>query len=538
MKKTIIICTLALLALNSQIWAAPAKKNNNSMTADEIRRYNIRRFDIHNIYVWGGVGYSSLLHPSVSATDGLNYTGTFSVQAKGNVGGLIGLGYEYNYKHFLLSAGLELRILSGSDQLNWSNPYSVSGLEYDQTKYYYLTNSRENPLLCELTLPILFGGQWDKFYFKAGAKIGYSVVGNYQQSMDIHATISDPMAYEEWQIPMPHYNAGQYTQSQSGTNKFGLDIALSAEVGINLDRLLSANWQQNNEARQRPNRMRLAIFADYGLNNMSIQGNTTMVTVDENQLTSQSWMSSEWGTSKLNSLLVGVKFTYLLQMNKVKDEMKQNGYLAIFTYDDLSMAAVGGASIKVTNMTTKKTSKRTTNSRGYAIKREPESDYTISAQCNGFEPAAERAFYHTRDNDTVRIGLHKIVPPPAPVPVVEEIIVPEKEQPIILENLFFATNETTILPQSEASLNQLYQMLATHPEVRIRITGHTDDIGSEEDNQKLSEGRANSVRQAMIDRGIDGNRIEAEGKGESMPIDTNDTEEGRQHNRRVEFMVL
>ncbi|MBQ0119294.1 MAG: OmpA family protein, partial [Bacteroidales bacterium] len=113
-----------------------------------------------------------------------------------------------------------------------------------------------------------------------------------------------------------------------------------------------------------------------------------------------------------------------------------------------------------------------------------------------------------------------------------------KKRKIILHDLYFATNSVVILPESEKGLQDLYDLLNENPEVRIRITGHTDSVGSDKDNQKLSEGRANSVRDDMIRRGIDENRIEAEGKGESEPIDTNDTEEGRAKNRRVEFVIL
>ncbi|MBR4431616.1 MAG: OmpA family protein, partial [Paludibacteraceae bacterium] len=113
-----------------------------------------------------------------------------------------------------------------------------------------------------------------------------------------------------------------------------------------------------------------------------------------------------------------------------------------------------------------------------------------------------------------------------------------KKRVIILHNLFFATNKTTILPESEAGLQDLFTLLDENPEIRIRITGHTDNVGSDRANQKLSEGRANSVRDDLIKRGINAERIEAEGKGESQPITTNDTEEGRAQNRRVEFMIL
>lgn len=110
----------------------------------------------------------------------------------------------------------------------------------------------------------------------------------------------------------------------------------------------------------------------------------------------------------------------------------------------------------------------------------------------------------------------------------------------VLKNMFFATNKTKILPESEEALQTLYEYLTDefYSNRRIRIIGHTDNVGKDAANQKLSEGRAKAVREALIERGIDPSRIEAEGKGETQPIDTNDTEEGRQNNRRVEIMVL
>ena len=77
-----------------------------------------------------------------------------------------------------------------------------------------------------------------------------------------------------------------------------------------------------------------------------------------------------------------------------------------------------------------------------------------------------------------------------------------------------------------------------NPQVRIRIIGHTDNVGSDEANRKLSEGRANAVKDDIVGRGIDTQRIETIGKGESEPVASNDTEEGRAQNRRVEFVIL
>ncbi len=114
----------------------------------------------------------------------------------------------------------------------------------------------------------------------------------------------------------------------------------------------------------------------------------------------------------------------------------------------------------------------------------------------------------------------------------------KKGEVFIVKNLFFATNKTRILKTSEEALNDLYMYLARNPQVRIKIIGHTDSVGKDEANQKLSDGRANEVMKDLIERGIAADRIQAEGRGETQPIDTNDTEEGRQNNRRVEFKVI
>ena len=120
-----------------------------------------------------------------------------------------------------------------------------------------------------------------------------------------------------------------------------------------------------------------------------------------------------------------------------------------------------------------------------------------------------------------------------------ELVPIKKGEVFIMKNLIFATNKTRILPVSEQALTDLYMFMQRNPQVRIRIMGHTDSVGKDKANQKLSEGRANAVRDELIERGIAPERIvEAIGFGESKPIDTNDTDEGRQNNRRVEIEIM
>ncbi len=118
------------------------------------------------------------------------------------------------------------------------------------------------------------------------------------------------------------------------------------------------------------------------------------------------------------------------------------------------------------------------------------------------------------------------------------VMSPKEVKSFVLHNIYFANGKTRILDTSEDALNELYQFLQTRPVQRIRIVGHTDNIGSDRANQILSEGRCQEVRRAMRDRGIDAGRIEVEGRGERDPIVPNDTETHRQMNRRVEIVLL
>ena len=109
--------------------------------------------------------------------------------------------------------------------------------------------------------------------------------------------------------------------------------------------------------------------------------------------------------------------------------------------------------------------------------------------------------------------------------------------PVILRNVFFATGSSVLLPQSKTEISLLTDLLQKRLDMGIIITGHTDNIGNEADNLKLSEERALSVVMALIERGISKDRLKSSGKGESVPLSSNDTEEGRQKNRRTEFVL-
>jgi len=109
---------------------------------------------------------------------------------------------------------------------------------------------------------------------------------------------------------------------------------------------------------------------------------------------------------------------------------------------------------------------------------------------------------------------------------------------IILKNIFYETDSYKLLPKSEAELDKVIQFLEKNPEIRIEISGHTDNVGTPEYNQVLSENRARSVYQYLIDQQIDTVRLVFKGYGLARPIDTNESNEGRAQNRRTELKIL
>ena len=121
---------------------------------------------------------------------------------------------------------------------------------------------------------------------------------------------------------------------------------------------------------------------------------------------------------------------------------------------------------------------------------------------------------------------------------VTKIIEIGENVPVVLQNIFFRSGSAELLSESDTEINLLYSLLLENPELDIKITGYTDNVGKETDNLMLSEQRAAAVAQALFARGIDTKRIQSEGKGESLPIDTNESEEGRQKNRRTEFILI
>jgi len=115
---------------------------------------------------------------------------------------------------------------------------------------------------------------------------------------------------------------------------------------------------------------------------------------------------------------------------------------------------------------------------------------------------------------------------------------PEQVLQEVYNNLQFEVGKEVIKPTSFASLNILSQTLKDAPEWTLKLSGHTDNTGSAAFNLNLSKKRAEAVKNYLVAQGIDPKRITTEGLGSTKPIASNDTAQGREANRRVEFLVI
>ena len=584
----------------------------------------------HRLGFWGLVGYSNLFTSGINyqapAAEGLNPTG-FKNKDKGFVGGGFGLGYQLRYRQFLMTVGAEFTfynsVMGIYNQDNGSFALSYGMQPYgDKMTYNYLFNPLNDKLIGGFAqIPLLFGMELKKvpLFWQAGIKASMGVMGKSTLSGTFTTTIEDKELIAGMTDMYNHTLVTDQALDRPSTSvKFGLNLAASAEIGVNLDRWIDATPK-----------LRVSLFADYGLLNSLSPSPApdrksptatidipTVMMEDSNPLnfpTNSALSTSSAVNAKVNPFLVGAKIAVWFELPRHKKYTQPypkapTPRMGVFMYDEQTALALNGAAVEITNVETGKTMQKNTNRQGLLQGRFAAGQYRISATKNGYFPSD--TVIQTVEEftfDTLRLPMERI---PAPIiyTLCMNIYDVETRQPIEaavrlttlsdttvlyaaqssddgfietpltegdyiahltgtgympkddtlhfvrdtfdlymqhikegikvkIENLFFATNKTYILPQSEQAMADLAEFLLLNPSVTIHITGHTDAVGSDEANQILSEGRANAVRADLIKRGVAPERMTAEGKGEREFVADNDTEEGRQLNRRVEFVI-
>jgi outer membrane protein OmpA-like peptidoglycan-associated protein len=114
----------------------------------------------------------------------------------------------------------------------------------------------------------------------------------------------------------------------------------------------------------------------------------------------------------------------------------------------------------------------------------------------------------------------------------------QKGTKIVLKNIQFESGRYELLPESFIELDKLLSILSENPKLKVQIVGHTDNIGSENDNLVLSTQRAKIVLDYLMSKGIAAQRLSSKGLGAQQPVTDNQTEEGRAMNRRTEMIIL
>jgi len=575
-----------------------------------------------------GAGYSSLLHSSDFG------------RSAGLAGGIVQLGYEWNLRQFLLHTGVEFSAINNIALFNsqyTTSPYVLStNFQYgsDQAamqQHFAFSNFREQQMLGYVNIPVMAGGLFDdRYYFLAGVKVGIPVYNSYETNVDVESYLTDPLIPNREFRDMPQHGADRAWMTSYGNFATSpVNVQASAEVGVSISSFIpqkKAKPGANNFARNKKKKplryyYRVGLFCDYGITSVATKNDATASFASATEwnpdvekvqtppvsttLPEHVKFNSYAATKgRFSSLLVGVKFAMLFQVNQPKKPVMPQSWLDV-DVTDAATETLLPAQISVLELKTGRETIRQAK-KGTLRMRTKRGDFVVTASAQDYYPATQsytidslgenvalsfalqhRPYFRFRvthgesgepmpvhaslinraNNDTVlhlntdaatgaarymledsvayrihiaQLGYETYAADIAFIADSMNIVLkPIKKGDIVIVNhLFFANNSTRILAESEEALNDLKTFLTENPQLRIRIVGHTDNVGSDQFNLKLSEGRAASVKEALVKRGVAPERIETLGMGKRQPIASNDTEEGRAQNRRVEFVIL
>jgi len=208
-----------------------------------------------------------------------------------------------------------------------------------------------------------------------------------------------------------------------------------------------------------------------------------------------------------------------------------NTYFKVNVIDAVSKKPIV-ALVELRNLVSGSASVQRTNQNGSSMSTVTPGNFSVNVNKEGY-------VFHS-ENILIEQGTRNLEPKTFNIelyPIAEEAVT-VKSEPIILENIFFESGSSTLLESSNYEIEKLYQLLTKNGGMKIQIIGHTDNVGSDGDNMTLSDARAKSVYEVLVEKGIDKSRISYTGMGESKPIADNNTPEGQKTNRRTEFIII
>lgn len=480
----------------------------------------------HYVTAEAGIGYSTLTAP--------NFT------APGFLGGRAQVGYEWNYHQLLFHTGLEAAFMRSALRAK------KSGVE----------DSKHS--MVELNLPIMVGGLFgENMYAMGGIRLGLPVwyqTGLTEEKMrpGVNGQLSGEIG---WRLQERNSMGGSWSMAQKHELRLGLfmDAGLF-NTGLPVKKTHSILVGLKFSALFELFRPRMAPKAAYGkitnpnfskqswlniniLNKATRQPINAVLTLHDDNTNEEIRTEVRGGMTKKRARRG--QWTLTAQATNFKSDTQTYSLETINGETiDLEFLLENQAKLHVT--VTHSVTGKPLNATVTIINADNGAEVeTLNTDVNGqieqqlqegphYKVRVQHLGYQAQTIEVQSIGddIHVALRPMT------------RGQKMVIHNILFATNKTDILPASRQPLNELYEFLSENPSMRVRIIGHTDAVGSDEANLRLSQGRCDSVKKNMSDRGISESRMETSGRGETEPIDTNDTAEGRANNRRVEFEIL
>lgn len=259
---------------------------------------------------------------------------------------------------------------------------------------------------------------------------------------------------------------------------------------------------------------------------------------------------------KLRSTAMGKFETKVPEVNELIVSAQVEGYLPkeqtlkipllnadTTLYVEILLKQVAKKLLLSGNVYDKNTDKQIAARLDISLKKDKKTNFSVDASKGSYEKeVAKLGWYMITASSTGYLNATDSVELPSEdlSPAIRDLyLVPiEIGVTVRLKNIYFDFDKTTLKKESYTELNKVADLLKQNATVEIEIAGHTDNKGADEYNASLSQGRSQSVVDYLVSQGIEGSRLTAHGYGESVAIDTNDTDAGRANNRRVEFTVV
>jgi len=390
----------------------------------------------------------------------------------------IDVRYKLEYKLFRFVTGVDATYAGSSMRgtIKYSRALQVPSPE--MTFYYNFSNTNEQQHVLEVGVPIFFGADYKGFYAMAGLRLGLPLMKTYSISTNVVRTIHDERGIDDYSDMRNHYLYNNEMSNKGTLRLSTLNPQVAFEAGYNLDPWFQRKAER--KAGEKPSFIELlhyevGLYANVGV-------------LDYHQKAASGEFYERGGEKNID----------VTSIKTITDDSK-----------------IANKNMVPWNIGVK---------------------FNIYYEFYKHPPVKKQRRRRPRPKPVVQdtVEVQEVIPTDTIVYNGDTI---QKGDTIIMDNLYFDTDKSTIRRISNAALDELAALLTSHPTIKITLVGHTDNVGKADYNQRLSEARVVSVKSELVKRGIDGTRIGTVGKGMTEPIASNSTPEGRAENRRVEIII-